>query len=85
MPQEYKIDFSKQLSVDHFIPHERGAGVCSVQLVNFLAKLQNELLEVSWGTADVYGTRSDTIIIIWLFARTLLFFLWRLMMYVQRR
>lgn len=58
VPQEFKRQLSSEKAkLDYFIPHKEGAGVCSLQLINFLVKLQNEMIETSWKRADEYGTR----------------------------
>ena len=56
--QELKhLPCSEQTQLEHFIPHQQGPGICSLKLINFLVKLQNEMIESSWKKADEYGTR----------------------------
>lgn len=60
VPQELKaLQCSEQTKLEYFVPQHRyqAAGFCSFQLINYLAKLQNEMIESSWIKADEYGTR----------------------------
>ena len=57
VPPEYTtVEMTPQQSLEYFLPMKEGKGVCSVALATYLAKLQNDFIESSWGKLKVKPT-----------------------------
>ena len=51
VPLDHKyasVEMTPSQQLSYFIPLNEGSGVCSVALANYLGKLQNDFIEVSW-------------------------------------
>ena len=48
-PKYASVEMTPAQPLAYFIPMEEGNGICSIALATYLAKLQNDFIDTSWG------------------------------------